>query len=108
VWWTEILDEPDASLLQYHDAAYQRHKQLTLDIMQQAGDSCLVSMNWNCSSVDALASMRGTQNLLADMIEEPDFVHEALDKPLLSGKKHSLNCVNSSGKRTSAVPAWIG
>ena len=87
VWWSEVLDRPDASLLQFDEAAFERHKQFTRGVIEMSGDQCLVSMNDNCRCIDALAALRGTENLLTDMLAEPDFVHEALDRIIPIWKK---------------------
>lgn len=80
IWFDPVLDRPDASLLQYDDAPFQVLKGITRELDRLAGHDYLVAMNDNCGIIDALAHLRGTENLLMDMIEEPDFVHEARDK----------------------------
>lgn len=37
-------------------------------------------MNDNCGIIDGLAQIRGTNELLFDMVDNPEFVHEARDK----------------------------
>ena len=80
IWFDPVLTEPDAELLQYDDSRFQALKNLTDGLVQRAGKDYFVGMNDNCGIIDALAHLRGTENLLVDMVEEPEFVHVARDK----------------------------
>lgn len=80
IWFEPILDEPDADLLKYDRSRFEFHKKITQDLVDLAGDNYFVGMNDNCGIIDALAHLRGTENLLLDMITEPEFVHAARDK----------------------------
>lgn len=80
IWFDLVLPEPDISLLQYDDGPFQDLKKLTSELVSRAGHDYFVGMNDNCGIIDGLAHLRGTENLLTDMIEEPEFVHAARDK----------------------------
>ena len=80
IWFDPVLPEPDISLLQYDDGPFQDLKKLTSELVSRAGHDYFVGMNDNCGIIDGLAHLRGTENLLTDMIEEPEFVHAARDK----------------------------
>ena len=77
IWFDPILDEPDISRLRFDRARFEPHKKLASDLVALAGNDYFVSMNDNCGIIDALAHIRGTENLLVDMLSEPDFVTEA-------------------------------
>lgn len=48
------------------------------NVAQRSRGEFMTGMNDNCGVIDALAEIRGADNLLMDFITEPDFVHEAL------------------------------
>ncbi len=84
IWFNEILHEPDINLIKNFDIktnkAYLKQINDVKKLVELANNDYLVSMTDNCGIVDCLAIMRGTENLLIDMLEEPDFVHEAMNK----------------------------
>ena len=80
IWFDPILDEPDAELLTYDDSRFRRHKEITQGVADRAKGRYLVAMNDNCGIIDGLAHLRGTENLLLDMVENKEFVHAARDK----------------------------
>ena len=80
IWFEPVLDEPDISKLQYSDTRFRALKDLTQGLVDRAGNDYFVGMNDNCGIIDALAHLRGTENLLMDMVEEPEFVHAARDR----------------------------
>ena len=83
VWFSPILDSADASLMNITEAGRKRfeaHKEITAELTRLAGQKYLVAMPDNCGIIDGLAHIRGTDNLLIDMLEEPEFVHDARDK----------------------------
>ncbi|MEG0692999.1 MAG: hypothetical protein RR444_07945 [Oscillospiraceae bacterium] len=47
----------------------------------------MVAMSDNCGNVSALACLGGTNNLLMGMIENPEFIKQALDKIVFACKK---------------------
>lgn len=87
IWFSPVLDRPDSSLLKYDESAFQRLRNMTEELVRLAGNNYFVAMNDNCGIIDALAHLRGTENLLYDMTEEPDFVKEARDKVISVWKK---------------------
>ena len=80
IWFSPVLQEPNAGLLKFDNEEFQRQKQFTADLAKQAGDNYFIGMNDHCGIIDALAHLRGTENLLMDMVDEPEFVHAARDK----------------------------
>lgn len=82
IWFSPVLDAPDASLLQYdlEGKAFKRHKAITRTLTQKAAGEFMVSMPDNCGIIDGLAELRGSENLLIDMLENPEFVHESRQK----------------------------
>lgn len=84
IWFSPVLEQPDSALLCYDVAepALQRHLHIAQALAERAHGDFLVGMPDNCGILDALAELRGTENLLMDLIENPDFVHESCRKIL--------------------------
>ncbi|MBQ4354919.1 MAG: hypothetical protein IJC71_08505 [Clostridia bacterium] len=80
IWFDPVIREPDVSLLKYDESAFRRQMDTVSELVRLVGKRYLVGMNDNCGIVDALAHLRGSENLLFDMIEEKEFVHAAIDK----------------------------
>ena len=114
IWFSPILEEPDASLVQYdpEEKALKRHEEIAMALAQKAKGEFLVSMPDNCGTIDAVAALRGSENLLVDMLENPEFVHEARDK-ILDGWKISqkrffdiLAEINEGGSSHGWMQLW--
>lgn len=80
IWFDPVLDEPDVNLMKFDEERFLKHKEITKGVADLAKNRYLVAMNDNCGIIDALAHLRGTENLLFDMVEEKEFVHTARDK----------------------------
>ncbi len=83
VWFEPAVDEPISDLVHAdlsNNSAYERQKNLVKDMVALSKNDYFVSMTDNCGIVDALAEIRGTENLLCDMLEEPEFVQDSLIK----------------------------
>lgn len=80
IWFFPTLPEPDSGLLKFDEEEFRQQKAFTQTLVNQAGDNYFVGMNDHCGIIDALAHLRGTETLLIDMVDEPEFVHEARDK----------------------------
>lgn len=80
--WMED-DEPDASLIRYKcPEIFQRQKEAIARMIELSGGDYPVAVSDNCGVIDALAAIRGTENLLLDMISNPEFVEEGLRRLL--------------------------
>ena len=80
IWFDPVLDEPDVNLMKFDEERFLKHKEITKGVADLAKNRYFVAMNDNCGIIDALAHLRGTENLLFDMVEEKEFVHTARDK----------------------------
>ncbi len=80
IWFDPVLKEPDASLLHYNRSRFDEHKKIVSDLVSLVKNDYFVAMNDNCGIIDGLAHLRGTENLLVDMLYEPEFVLEAEKK----------------------------
>lgn len=83
VWFDPCLDDSEASELNFdinNCEAFEMQKRFMKTLCASAKNDFMVGMNDNCGILDALAEVRGTDNLLMDLIAEPEFVKEALGK----------------------------
>ena len=83
--WFEswMTGEADASLITYrHPEIFLRQKNAIAKQLELSKGDYLVSVSDNAGIIDALASIRGSETLLMDMLTEPEFVEEALQRLL--------------------------
>ncbi|MFI3325812.1 MAG: hypothetical protein R3Y35_06525 [Clostridia bacterium] len=83
IWFNPAIDEPDATLIHADmscNKGFERQKQMVRDLVSYAKSDYFLAMPDNCGSIDALAELRGTENLLCDMLDDPEFVSEAMPK----------------------------
>lgn len=81
--WMADHDEPDASLIQYKcPEAFEAQKAAIADLIKRANKDYLVTVTDNCGIFDALAEIRGTDNLMMDMLADPEFVEEGIRRLL--------------------------
>lgn len=77
------MDEPDAEQISYsHPDAFERQMETIRELLELSKGDYPVSVTDNAGVIDALAAIRGTDNLLMDMITDPEFVEEGLQKLL--------------------------
>lgn len=81
--WMEDFDEPDASLIEYkHPEAFIAQKNAINELLTLSKKDYFVTVTDNCGVFDALAEIRGTENLMMDMITDPGFVEEGIRRLL--------------------------
>ncbi len=77
--WMADEDEPDASQITYKcPEAFQKQKDAIAKLVDLSKGDYLVSVTDNCGIMDALAAIRGTDNLMMDMLTDPEFVEEGI------------------------------
>lgn len=82
VWFSPVINDWEKDILQYdpQNKYLLQTKEIAKYLCEQGKDKFLVSMPDNGSALDALAHLRGTENLLMDFILYPEKVKDALDK----------------------------
>lgn len=110
--WMAQDDEPDASKITFScPEAFHKQKDAISRLIELSGGDYLVSVTDNCGIIDALAEIRGTDNLLVDMISDPDFVLEGV-RNLLPIYKQTQNELfdlvkdNNDGSVLSWMQLW--
>lgn len=82
-WFHPCLPDPDANAISYCcPEAFERQKSAIRELLLLSGGDYAVSVTDNCGIADALAAMRGPEELLMDMIADGDFVSEGIQKLL--------------------------
>ncbi len=81
VWFFPFIEdwEKDASVFDPDSFLYRKTIELAKYFVQESKGRYYVSMPDTCGNADALAHMRGSENLLMDMVLEKEHVHAALD-----------------------------
>ena len=109
--WMED-DEPDASLITYKcPEAFQQQKDAIAKLIDLAKGEYPVSVTDNCGIMDALAAIRGTDNLMMDMLTDPEFVEEGVQRLLPIYKQtqeelFTLTKENNDGSVLSWMQLW--
>lgn len=82
VWLTHIIDDYNTNPLKFNqnNEILKHQELLTTGIAKKCKDRFLISTPDNAGMLDALAALRGTDNLLVDFYDDPENVHQALDE----------------------------
>ena len=81
VWFHECVDEWEgypALKFDPENSWFKRHIQLFNDVKQMAGDDFYLTIPDLMENLDVLASLRGAQNTIFDMVDEPEEVMERI------------------------------
>lgn len=113
-WYEPWLkeDEPDASRITYRcPEAFGRQKDAVAGLIELSKGDYLVSVTDNCGILDALAAIRGTDNLMMDMVTDPKFVEEGVRRLLPIYKQtqeelFELTKENNDGSVHSWMHLW--
>jgi len=68
-----VVYDPDAPIKRTQD-------EMVRYLHENNGGAYFISMPDNCGSIDALAAMRGPENLMMDFVEEPEWVESSVDE----------------------------
>lgn len=83
VWFKECLEDWEGVedfRFDPHSKWFKKHLELVQECRNIVGDDFYVDMPDLMENVDVLASMRGVQNLLFDMIDEPELIEERVQQ----------------------------
>jgi hypothetical protein len=83
VWAEKCIESPETARFEYDETnKYWRFTQAMVDAYRQhgAGTKWLISFPDLIEGLDTLAAMRGTQDVLTDLIERPEWVKDSLKK----------------------------
>lgn len=82
VWFEPCIDSPEDAVfrLDPENPYWQFTLRLAREQLRLGGTKFLTSFPDLIEGLDTLAAMRGTQTMLMDLIERPEWVHRALDR----------------------------
>jgi hypothetical protein len=83
VWYRECVTDPDASpplALTKREPWWRTYKRVMQAVQAAGKGDYLVGMPAFGSNLDVLAELRGTQNLLFDLVDRPDWVKQKLEE----------------------------
>lgn len=83
VWFNKCLDSWDGVEKFRFDPEnkwYKKHLQLAKDCRELAGDDFYVDMPDLMENIDVLASLRGAQDVLFDLLDEPEMIGERIQE----------------------------
>ncbi len=111
VWFSPIFDDIEANDVKFDENSflYQKTIELAKYYVSMSNGRYFVSMPDISGNADALAHLRGSENLLVDMITEKDWVHRSLDRIQdISLKVHEeiYNIVKENNEGGSSI-GWL-
>lgn len=112
IWLSETLTGPDADQIFFDENIYQKHLQHVKELVKFSKNEHFVAMPDNCGVLDGLAAIRGTENLLFDVLEEPEFVKEGIKKLIdiqrktLPGFYDAIRQNNDGGSTHAWMHLW--
>jgi hypothetical protein len=83
VWYSDRIGHPDeypTLILTKRERWWQAYKRIMLRVLEVSRGDFLVGMPAFGSNLDVLAELRGTQALLYDLVDRPDWVSRRLDE----------------------------
>ncbi|MCL2544740.1 MAG: trimethylamine corrinoid protein 2 [Clostridia bacterium] len=78
IWFRPALEGLEPERLRYRPGVLARHLAITEYLAAHAADDYLIGMPDSCGTLDALAHLYGSGELLIAMLEEPDAVARAI------------------------------
>ena len=112
IWLSRALTEPDAEQIIYRPEIYEKHLNHVKELVKLSDNRHKITMPDNCGVLDGLAVLRGTDALLMDLLEEPEFVSEAVKKLIniqsrtLPGFFEAIRENNDGGSSHSWMYLW--
>ena len=110
IWFDAILDDSEADLNYDPSNDFVARQAGVFDeVVRLAGGEYIVTMPDNCGSIDALAHLRGNENLLVDMIEREDKVLEWLSSVLTAWEhgNEALQAVLRRQNISGTIHGWM-
>jgi len=89
IWFEPVWESLEESRNSYTEARLKKHLETAAYLTRLAGNDYFVGMPDGTGTIDALGHLYGTENILMDMLEEPELVKEAIHKVNEGWKKTS-------------------
>lgn len=79
IWFDPVWDDLSEAEGAYTETRLKKHLEITKYLTEHANDSYFVGMPDSSGTIDALGHLYGTENVLMDMISEPEAVKRAVE-----------------------------
>ncbi len=76
IWFDPVIDDLDE--LKFDQAALDSHIKLTQELVKLSNSEYFIGMPDSCGTIDALGHLYGSDNVLIDMLGEPEKVKRAI------------------------------
>lgn len=89
IWFFPAIDDWEVDMPEFdsNSKILKAQKEMMRVLANEGKGKFFVSMPDNCGSMDALAHLRGSSELLMDMFDEPEYVKKAVDELVVILKK---------------------
>lgn len=110
-WYDPIINDWDSDIhkLESMNSFLDEQLEMAKYLVTEGKDLFLVSTPDNAGVLDALAALRGSGDLLADMLEKPEIVHTAVSKLMdtwLYANDRFYDITSSNGQKGSSI-GWL-
>ena len=78
IWFDPVWDDLTEAENSYTEERLKQHLEITRYLTERAGDSYFIGMPDSSGTLDALGHLYGTENVLMEMLAEPDAVKNAI------------------------------
>lgn len=78
IWFEPVWEDLSEAQNSYTEAVLNKHLTITKYLAERAKDSYFIGMPDSSGTIDALGHLYGTENVLMDMISDPESVKEAV------------------------------
>ena len=114
VWFTEWIHDIETDAVAFDPAAplYRKTLELARFFATESRGRFLVSMPDTCGNLDALAHMRGNENLLLDLYDAPEWIERTLPaiqqawERVISAVYEAVRDVNDGGSCVGWLNTW--
>jgi len=114
VWFMPVIDdwEKDHTVYDPNNSLLKLQMNLMKRLSMLGRGQYFVTMPDNCGSMDGVAGLRGSENLLEDMYDNPEYVERALKKVLFALEQSSIELFeaakesNEGGSSHSWMHLW--
>ena len=78
IWFNPVWEDLSEAAERYTEESLKKHLEITAYLTEHGKDKYFVGMPDSCGTLDALGHLYGTENVLMDMISDPEEVKEAV------------------------------
>lgn len=78
IWFSPVWEDLTKAAERYTEGPLKKHLEIASYLAERGKDKYFLGMPDSCGTLDALGHLYGTENVLMDMISDPDAVKEAV------------------------------